>query len=130
MSKSKKLQALARLAADVERLCGRVYASSWLYELELVAESQERQHRAMGRRVCGATYAGSVRDAVNYFICKTILEAQMGPESWRDVCSRRRDYVLGAACREAILGATNELPPLESRWTELAVDYSEHIAGR
>lgn len=135
MSKSKKLKALAVLAADVMRLCYRVGANRWLDELELFAESQERQHRATGRRVYGAvfarrpTYAGSVRDAVNYFICKTVLEAMPVPSTWAQFASIRRDHQLGQACREAALGATDEVPALEARWTELAIDYSEHIAG-
>ena len=49
MSRTKRIQALRDLARDVERLCDTAGADRLMYELEDVAATQERQHRAMGR---------------------------------------------------------------------------------
>ena len=129
MSRTKRIQALRELARDVERLCDAAGADRLLYELSLVAESQERQHRAAGRRVCDARYSASVRDAVCYFVCKTVLEAMPVPKDWQSFCAIRRDHQLGQACRERALEHGPGIGELAARWNELAFDYSTDIAG-
>jgi hypothetical protein len=131
MSRSKKLRALRLLAGHVEDLCQAHGADRYIDELQAVAERQERQHRAMGRRVCGARYAGSVRDAVAYFVCATVLGGELELKGWESVVAIRQDYVLGQVCRAIVLsnGQRARLTQLEEAWSVLDADYGRDIAG-
>jgi hypothetical protein len=115
----------------VEDLCQAHGADRYIDELQAVAERQERQHRAMGRRVCGARCAGSVRDAVAYFVCATVLGGELELKGWESVVAIRQDYVLGQACRAIVLGSGQRarLTQLEEAWNVLDADYSRDIAG-
>ena len=126
-----RLLALAPPPPAVERLVLQTSGGPALFqELQLVAESQERQHRAMGKRVCGATYRGSVRDAVHYFTCKAVLEPIEPPKGWAEFAKWRRDSALGQACRELVREKhRSELFKLETEWHVLAIDYVSDIAG-
>jgi hypothetical protein len=129
VSRTKRIQALRELARDVERLCNAAGARRLLSELKDEAATQERRHRAMGRRVCDARYSASVRDAVCYFVCETVLEAMPVPKDWQSFCAIRRDHQLGQACRERILEHGSGIGELAARWIVLALDYSTDIAG-
>ncbi len=115
----------------MEDLCQAHGAARYIDELQAVAERQERQHRAMGRRVCGARYAGSVRDAVAYFVCATVLGGELEFKGWGSVVAIRQDYVLGQGCRAIVLsnGQRARLTQLEEAWSVLDADYGRDIAG-
>ncbi len=127
---------LESLFFDVQRLCEQ--HREW-DELLAVAERQEREHRAMGRRFTHgqASYSQPVSVAVKYFACKCILEPLPVPVTWQAFAGYRRDYQLGQALRELTVAALLAHNPtghglwcdLETRWQLLGIDYSEDIAA-
>lgn len=129
MTKAKRRE-LESLFFDLQQLCAQ--HREW-DELLAVAERQEREHRAMGRRFTRgqASYAQPVSVAVKYFACKCVLEVMAVPTSWKAFTAIRRDYQLGQAVRELVEGTPGfrGWGHLELRWQDLAIDYSEDIAA-
>lgn len=135
MTKAKRRE-LESLFFDLQRLCAQ--HREW-DEMLAVAERQEREHRAMGRRFTNgqASYSQPVSVAVKYFACKCVLEVMAVPTSWKAFTAIRRDYQLGQAVRELALESLLTRNPtghglwcdLETRWQLLAIDYSEDIAA-
>lgn len=85
----------AQMAADATGR-DRDYAS-----LRACIERQEREHRAMGRRMVGNIGPRlSVRHAVDYFVCKVLTDGarkyNCGKAPIRDLAGIREDYVRGA----------------------------------
>lgn len=132
----KQAKELERLFFDVQRLCEQ--HREW-DELLAVAERQEREHRAMGRRFTDgrASYSQPVSVAVKYFACKCVLEVMAVPTSWKAFTAIREDYRLGQAVRELAVESLLTRDPtghgvwcdLETRWQLLGIDYAEDIAA-
>lgn len=119
MTKSQR-KALESLFYSLERKCESM--REWRDMLETIEEN-ERGHRTMGRRMCGAKYSQPVSVAVCFFACKCVLEPIATPQSWTAATFLRRDYVLGQSLRER----AGDLTGLEIVWKDLGLDYSTDI---
>lgn len=134
MTKAKRRE-LESLFFDLQRFCGQF--REW-DDMLAVAERQEREHRAVGRRFTQgkASYSQPVSVAVKYFACKCVLEVMGVPTSWKGFAVIRSDYRLGQAVRELAFESLLKRNPtghglwceLETRWQLLAIDYAEDIA--
>src|SRR3989304_2120670 len=103
MKRSKKdiLDTCRKIAFAVDHAATRTGASRENDRLRDMIEANEKEHRAFGRRLVGAAAVGkgrmSVRDAIDYFVTRTIADA-MGRKnpSMRpiaDLRGMRGDYV-------------------------------------
>lgn len=109
---------------DILRLVeSNTEAERMFIEATNVAEAQEREHRAFGRRLVGhISRRGSVQTSARYFAARAVL----------DVVTTRRD-ALGAAVREWLLAnkpSRFAVLTAEHAGCILGIDYARDIAGR
>jgi hypothetical protein len=98
---------LARIA-ESDRLFDECYEA---------ALDSERKHRAMGRRVCGATYRLPASVAAEYFVCKWTSEHVAKPHSWECASIRidaQRGYQLGERLRSGLIRGFGAGSPTEA----------------
>lgn len=99
----------------------------WLVRALTIAEEQEKQHRAMGKRFTGGR--ASYRISCHYAACSIIIGhvyrgGPEGPVTWAQAAGYREDCALAYAIRECL--TTEQLARLEKA---SRIDYAEDIAS-
>lgn len=102
-----------------------------LDEALTITEKQEREHRAMGRRVCGAGYKLSVDLTARYFVMRNAYVQHPAPSNWIEAAGWRKDIVLCQSLREKLVDADRYDEAFGSASDDpafMAIDYADHIA--
>jgi hypothetical protein len=137
MSPKEKRELLAlmrEVAWCADRAADHVGRDRDLASLRQVIASQEREHRALGRRMVGNIGARmTIAQSVDLFVCRTLAEGILthasGSAPISDLVGLREDYVRGAILAADPRFRTDFLARVSKRYPGRVTEILQAVAG-